>query len=201
VDRLTELVEMWRKDLPTGPFERMDADLEDTTLRRCANELEAAIAAELSDAKKRETQPAFLDTEWGGDNGPVMQPATPSAREFAKELGAYASDNWHKTGVIDAIAKKLTTHDAEIVDAAFRSATRQLGGEFSAGVPEFTEALAKRYADIRAEALREAVAIARRYQQAVASMNRRGVEVAQDIEHELLALIPARPENAKPAGT
>jgi hypothetical protein len=65
VDRLTELVEKWRRTAK----ETYGSTMTYTIWLQCARELEAAIAAELSDAKKRETQPVM-----------------PSAREFAKQL-------------------------------------------------------------------------------------------------------------------
>jgi CheY-like chemotaxis protein len=200
VDRLTELVEKWRGGQPPGEAWEIYG--------RCATELEAALAAELSDAKKRETQPA-----------------TPSVREFAKSVIGMIAKQFYPE---NELTELITAHDAEIVEAAFRLATRQLGGEFSAGVPDFTEALAKHDAEIIAEALREALELVCQQVEVInkdgrmpgLSPHRRGVtfcgfalkgknqrtgskvvQRAERLKAAILALIPARPENAKPAGT
>jgi hypothetical protein len=39
LEQLFGLAEKWTKDFPTGPFSRMDVDLEDMTLGKCAEEL------------------------------------------------------------------------------------------------------------------------------------------------------------------
>ena len=46
IDRVKALPVEWMKDLPTGPFANMDADLEDQTLRRCSDELLRALEGE-----------------------------------------------------------------------------------------------------------------------------------------------------------
>jgi hypothetical protein len=147
VDRLTELVKIFREStVGIGNWNSMRplTDQEKAIARVCADELEAALAAELSDAKKRETS-----FEAQG-----KQPATPSAREFAEVLGLTPTEQLQ-------VAQSIPTWLRQKISTAIL--------------------------DIRAEALREAAALA----------NEHEIIWAEDV----LALIPARPENAKPAGT
>jgi hypothetical protein len=81
MDRLTELVEKWRNQAQAQEVEayiiedklrRGETVMMETTTasqfvapgRKFAAELEAAIAAELSDAKERKTQPITTFEEW-----------------------------------------------------------------------------------------------------------------------------------------
>jgi hypothetical protein len=124
-----------------------------------------ALAAELSDAKKRETQPA-----------------TPGAREeLAAQLHEVYEIELNRQGKVSCHPALYANLSEEIKD-------------LDRALADFIFARdARRDADIRAEALREAAS----YAESVARDNYR----PDDISEGIRALIPARPGNAKPART
>jgi hypothetical protein len=147
-----------------------------------------ALAAELSDAKKRETQTdnyvAWLRYIREGERTRIVvcdsdadgafmayrhsksetQLATPSARGVAYDIMTLGKNLAHEWALEEAV-NKITAH----------------------------------YVDIRAEALREAEnAFRNAYHKAMLEYHDRSVATQYGLK-AILALIPARPENAKPA--
>jgi hypothetical protein len=168
VNRLTELEKRWRTEYTKY------ISLNEKTVLRLADELKAAIAAELSDAKKRETP-----FEAQG-----KQPATSSAREFVEQiLASIETQGYAPTyrQALKGVLELVVAHDADIRAEALREAVDAVWRSFNGNTSAVTEQWLNKLQ--------------------IAGGGERIEKFARSQCEAILALIPARPENAKPAGT
>jgi hypothetical protein len=131
-----------------------------------------SICGELTTAKRLERAAALRAVQELAKRFIAERGQHGGAHEFCCEQGScrkcdesyVRAESWFDAAILALMppedANALEGHDVEVVEAAFRLAVRELSSEFSAGVPEFTKAVADK---VNAAVLTESEAIHEEY--------------------------------------